>query len=179
MLTRYAAQFAAQTTYGARDLPAAIEVIYPPHPLMGRRLKVVGRRRQSQDWSWQVVLPDGTHANLPSHWTDHPGPPGPLKITTCATRSNPSVLRQLLPLLRVLAEGNRLSEARPSLTSKGKQHGRANRTIRKPRPGLDPAAVEEPARGLAPGGSECTGPDGPGCTPHAESPCRGPEKGGR
>ena len=179
MWTHCAAQFAAQTTYGARDLPAAIEVIYPPHPLVGRRLKVVGRRRQSQDWSWQVVLPDGTHATLPSHWTDHPGPQGPLKITTCATRSNPSVLRQLLPLLRVLAEGNRLSEARPNPTSKGKQHGRANRTIRKPRPGLDPAAVAEHARDLAPGGSQCPGPDGSGGAPRAEGQGPAREKGRR
>jgi len=177
--TRCAVHVAAQTTYAAGDLPAEIEVIYPPHPLVGWRLKVVGRRRHGQDWSWQVVLPDGTHANLPSHWTDHPGSPGPLKIATCVTRSNPSVLRELLPLLRVLAQGDRLSEARPNPISKGKQHGRAIRTIQKPRPELDPAAVEEPARSLAPRGSECPGPDGSGSTPHAEGPGCGPEKGGR
>ena len=179
MLTPCAAHVAAQTTYGAGDLPAEIEVTYPPHPLVGRRLKVVGRRRQGQDWSWQVVLPDGTHANLPSHWTDHPGPQGLLKIATCATRSTPPVLRELLSLLRVLAQVDPLSEAGPKPTLKGKQHGRAIRTIQKPRPGLDPAVVAERARDLSPRGSEDVGPDGSGGAPRTEGPGRCPEKGGR
>jgi len=88
-----------QTTYADEDLPSEIRVTYPPHPLAGKDLKVVGRRRKGREFSWRVVLPDGSHADLPSSWTDHCAAPARVQAGQVKARTSPQTLRELIRLL--------------------------------------------------------------------------------
>jgi hypothetical protein len=92
-----------QTAYADEDLPSKIRVTYPPHALVGKDLKVVGRRRNGREFSWRVVLPDGSHADLPSSWTDRCAVPARVQAGQVKARASPKTLRELMHLLDSLA----------------------------------------------------------------------------
>ncbi len=73
--------------------------------LAGNKLKVVGRRRKGREFVWCVVLPDGSHAELPSSWTDHAAVPAPERAAQVKTRTSPKMLRELMRLLDSLVSG--------------------------------------------------------------------------
>jgi hypothetical protein len=88
-----------QTTYADKDLPSEIRVTYALHPLAGKDLKVVGRRRKGRDFYWCVVLADGSHADLPSSWTGPCTAPMLEEVAHVKTRASPKALRELMRLL--------------------------------------------------------------------------------
>ena len=101
-MTRWNARAALQTTYADKDLPSEIRVTYAPHPLAGKDLRVVGRRRKGRDFSWRVVLPDGSHTDLPSSWTGPSVAPVSEQAAHVKTRATPAALRELMRLLSAL-----------------------------------------------------------------------------
>jgi hypothetical protein len=101
-LTRWNVRAALQTTYADEDIPSEIRVTYAPHPLVGKNLRVVARRRKGHDFYWRVVLPDGSHAELPSSWTDPCSASPSEQVAQVKTRATPAALRELMGLLGAL-----------------------------------------------------------------------------
>jgi len=127
---RCSARAALQTTYADDDLPSQICITYPPHPLVGQHLKVVGRQRNGRDLFWCVELPDGSHAKLPSSWTDQGVAPSRSRREETKTRTSPHALRELIHLLESLVVPHADCQACPKDPLKGGENGRAIGTVR-------------------------------------------------
>src|SRR5438093_12443007 len=84
---------ASHTTYALRDTPSQIRITNPIHPLRERTLEVVYSRRQGRETHWIVRLPDGSCAQIPSAWTDHPRGVVPTERLRAGGRATPSRLR--------------------------------------------------------------------------------------
>ncbi|MBC8417119.1 MAG: hypothetical protein H8E10_00820 [Desulfobacterales bacterium] len=78
-------------------------ITYPPHPLFGKRLKVVGRRAKEKNIFWRVVLPDGSRTDMPSSWTDHSVQNSSSVSSAWITRTTPKALRDLISLMQTCA----------------------------------------------------------------------------
>ena len=99
MWTHSYARIAVKTAHVVDQLPSEIRITYPAHPLIGKRLKVIGRCRRGQDALWLVVLPDGSHTYLPYSWTDYGVQHRSLLGASSNTKATPEVLRELIDLL--------------------------------------------------------------------------------
>src|SRR5207247_9674074 len=84
---------ASHTTYALRDTPSQIRITNPIHPLRERTLEVVYSRRQGRETHWIVRLPDGSCAQIPSAWTDHPRGVVPTERLRAGGRATPESLR--------------------------------------------------------------------------------------
>src|SRR2546430_17597147 len=80
---------ASHTTYALHDTPSQIRITNPIHPLRERTLEVVYSRRQGRETHWIVRLPDGSCAQIPSAWTDHPRGVVPLERLRAGGRATP------------------------------------------------------------------------------------------
>src|SRR3989442_15454637 len=90
---------ASHTTYGLHDTPSQIRITKPIHPLRERTLEVVYSRRQGRETHWIVRLPDGSCAQIPSAWTDHPRGVVPTERLRARRRVTPRSLRHLIEML--------------------------------------------------------------------------------
>jgi hypothetical protein len=91
-----------QTAYADKDLPSEVRVTFAPHPLAGRDLKVIDRRKKGCEFFWRVELPDGSCAELPSSWTGHCAASAPKRSPQVKTRTSPKALWELMRLLKSL-----------------------------------------------------------------------------
>src|SRR5207247_11468822 len=90
---------ASHTTYALRDTPSQIRITNPIHPLRERTVDVIYSRRQGRETHWVVRLPDGSSAQIPSAWTDHPRGVVPRERFRTGGRATPASLRNLIHLL--------------------------------------------------------------------------------
>ena len=123
----WSARAASQTAYGACDRPATLRITYPPHPLAGSALKVVGHRREGDRIYWVVELVDGSHLRVPSFWTDHPTSADPLPRPQLGTRATPQALRELAEVIEHLAPRSSPPDARAHPNNAGQGDARATR----------------------------------------------------
>ncbi len=170
---------ALQTTYVNDDLPSEIRVTYAPHPLAGQHVKVVGRQRNGRDLFWRVELPDGSHANLPSFWTDHGGTPTRNGREQTKTRTSPHALRELIHLLESLVSPHADGHACPKDPLKGGGNGRAIGTVRSGNEKLAQKTVAVNSAGDTAGGNPCPGADGKGSDSSFQGRAIKEEKGER
>ncbi|MCH7799675.1 MAG: hypothetical protein IID28_14710 [Planctomycetes bacterium] len=119
---------ANQNAHAFRDRPSQIRVTHRPHPLFGRTLPVIQRRREASEAYWIVQLPDGSRIRLPSRWTDHPIGTVPPAARRSGRRATPDALRALADLLGCLCAASISSNARSS--HQGGVHERATPAVR-------------------------------------------------
>ena len=159
MSTRWRIRTASQTTYGIHELPGEIRVTYRPHPLFGRRLKVMRRRRVDSELQWIVALPNGSHASIPSSWTDQ-AVSQDQRVEPPASRASPSALRDLLGLLDALLEPPPPLESRSVDPTGGNRNERATSSVRA-RPGeLGRACMDKGRHRATPRDHSASGGDG-------------------
>ena len=100
---------AFQTTYDDDDLPAQVLILYRPHPLAGQQVRVIQRRRHGHQTFWRVLLPDGSHAELPAAWTDQPTTESAYSAVDNGERpATPQALRELLTVVEPLVGSSSL-----------------------------------------------------------------------
>lgn len=130
MLIHYYARIAVKTTHVDGQFPSEICITYPPHPLIGKHLKVIGRRRRGQDVLWLVVLPDGSHTHLPSCWTDHRVRRPAGVSNSSITPTTPQLLKELTGLMQALVSNSSSCEACSQNPNEGGSDERAARPLR-------------------------------------------------
>ena len=123
---------ASHTTYALRDTPTQIRITNPIHPLRERTVDVIYSRRQGRETHWVVRLPDGSSAQIPSAWTDHPRGVVPRERLRTGGRATPESLRNLIHLLTSLFGSSPEMAARPCMASTGDQHEQATASVRWP-----------------------------------------------
>src|SRR5213593_3922972 len=137
------ARNASHTTYALHDTPWQIRITNPIHPLRERTLEVVYSRRQGRETHWIVRLPDGTCAQIPSAWTDHPRGIVPTERIRVGGRATPESLRELVALLASLIRLTPDPTACPCMASTGEEpHEQATASIRSPHVGMGARTLE-------------------------------------
>jgi len=162
-LTPFAVRIVVQTTHVDHDLPSEVCITYPLHPLVGKHLKVVGRHRKSQDIFWLVVMPDGSHAHIPSSWTDHTIGNTTFVHRESNTRASPEVLREFIALMEVLVSGPSPCNNCKNDIVDGGEDERANRTVRNRQDGLGASGLEDCRNQVTRPGDRPAGKDGKSC----------------
>ena len=170
---------ALQTTYVDGDLPSEIRVTYPPHPLAGQDLKVIGRQRSGRQLFWCVVLPDGSHAKLPSFWTDHSTIRREERSAQIKTRTSPHALRELIHLLESLVSSQANGHACPKDPLKGGGNGRAIGTVRSGKEKLAKKTVAVSSARDPAGGNRSPSADGDESCSSCQGRASNTEKGER
>jgi len=160
MLIPYCVRIAVKTAHVDDQLPSEIRITYPAHPLIGKRLKVIGRRRRGPDASWLVVLPDGSHTCLPCSWTDYGVQHRPLLDHSSNIRATPEVLRELIDLLQALVPSGSSCQACSENPLKGGADERAVKTIRNAQQDLGAKAMGIGRPGLPQRSHRGVGSDG-------------------
>ena len=79
-------------TTGLEDLPSAVRITRPRHPLQGRSLRVLGGMRRHGVVELLLVLPDGSKSLIPAAWTDAEpsGADGAGVVATLGSLSGPA-----------------------------------------------------------------------------------------
>jgi len=173
------ARAAVQTAYVDDQIPSEIEVTYPPHPCVGRRLPVLGRRRKGRELFWHVRLPDGSRGYLPAAWTEAPGAAPVFHRPPPAKRATPRALRTLLTLLQGLVLPPSLPEAAEQpIASKGGDDGQATGTVREAGAVLDGNRLELAAPRNVRGDRGSSGANGNGKIAGVKRADEGKAKGG-
>jgi hypothetical protein len=132
---------ASQTTYVFHDLPKQVRITSQPHPLYGQSVEVLRRRRQNSETHWIVRLPDGTAAQIPSSWTDHPAGQAPIETLQSGSRATPEALRKLISLVECLVPPDPMKDARSCVSSPGGQHEQATHPVRSSHPDMGATAM--------------------------------------
>jgi hypothetical protein len=101
----------SQTTYALHDWPTEVRITYPPHPLCGRKLRVVGHRREGNKTFWVVEHADASHLRILSQWTDHPVGRVPVPELDPSIRATAQALRELIHWLEHLVAQSALTDA--------------------------------------------------------------------
>jgi hypothetical protein len=135
------ARSASQTTYALCDTPTQIRITNPIHPLRERTLDVIYSRRQGRETHWVVRLPDGSCAQIPSAWTDHPRGVVSIERLRTGGRATPESLRSLIQLLTSLFSPSPKLAAQPCMASTGDQHEQATASVRCPARGMGAGAM--------------------------------------
>jgi len=152
---------AAQTTYGDDVFPPAIVVTYPPHPLVGTTLKVVGHRHQGKEMLWRAILPDGSRVDLPAVWTDRSrGTPRSIQPRGKELRTTPLVLRELTALLETLVAASLSCKARTKTHCAGANDGNPAGAVRNQPDNVGRTGVAVDADSRMSGDPRAPGPDG-------------------
>ena len=152
---------AAQTTYGDDVFPPAIVVTYPPHPLVGTTLKVVGHRHQGKEMLWRAILPDGSRVDLPAVWTDRSrGTPRSIQPRGKELRTTPLVLRELTALLETLVAASLSCKARTKTLCAGANDGNPAGAVRNQPDNVGRTGVAVDADSRMSGDPRAPGPDG-------------------
>ena len=151
---------ASHTTYALRDTPSQIRITNPIHPLRERTLEVVYSRRQGRETHWIVRLPDGSCAQIPSAWTDHPRGVVPTERLRAGGRATPESLRHLIGLLGSLVDPTPDPAACPCMGCPGDPHEQATASIRSPNPSVGAGTLESHRCAETPGDSQHSGEHG-------------------
>ena len=177
-LTRFAVPSAVKNTHVDNQFPSEICITYPPHPLCGKRLKVVGRRSKEKNILWRVVLPDGSRTYIPSSWTDHSVQVPSSVSSVWIKRTTPKALREFIALVETLVSRTSSCKACSEIIFEGGKNERADGAFRDSKECLGAKCVEVGRPAVEERGDQRVSADGKSPVRSRKDPKRKVEKGG-